>query len=476
MPYPLETIVARAKRKWFVYPNSEIYGWFANAWDYGPYGSLLKKNISDLRITFFVQDRPDMILMDTAIIAHPNTWVASGHVGNFGDFLIDDKNTGQRFRPDKLIEDRISSVWETALEHLSANYGVSNSIPESRGAEKMYEVMVGEKIKNPDTRKEGNRTPIRKFNLMLQTKLGVVEDSSATAYLRPETCQSLFTNFKNICDTTRTRVPFGMAQVGKAFRNEITPGQFLYRTREFEQMEIEYFVENDPKVANQAFQMRKELSMEFWQKHMQIKSDNLRFRAHEPDELSHYSAGTFDVEYKYPRGWGELQGIANRTDFDLTQHQKVSMTNLQYHDPKTGKRYLPRVIEPSFGLTRTVMAVMMDCYDEEVSTKEDGSTDTRVVIRLPFALAPIKYAVMPLLEKNEEMVQLGQTIYTSLKSKFHCELDISWGIGKRYRRQDEIGTPYCICIDHQSLEDGTVTIRDRDTMEQTRVKWEEIGE
>lgn len=477
MSFPLESIVARAKRKWFVYPNSDIYGWLANAWDYGPYGSILKKNISDLWIKYFVQDRSDMVLMDTAIIANPQTWVASGHAGNFGDALIDDKNTRQRFRADKLLEEWISGK-NITVDYLS-KYNISNLIPESWGNEKMTEVIKAEIPNNPDTKKPADRTEARQFNLMLQTQLGVIEDASAKAYLRPETCQSLFTSFKNLCDTTRVRVPFGMAQVGKAFRNEITPGQFLYRTREFEQMEIEYFVKNDPEVANQAFQMRKELSMKFRQEQVALKAENLRFREHEKDELSFYSAGTFDVEYNYPRGWGELQGIANRTDYDLKQHQSVSGKDLQYNDPKTGERYIPWVIEPSFGLSRTVMAVMMDCYDEEVTTKEDGSTDTRVVIRFPFQLAPVKYAIMPLLEKNEEMVSLSQTIYNSLKSTYKCELDISWGIGKRYRRQDEIGTPRCICVDHDSIDSTspnywTVTIRNRDTMEQSRVKREEI--
>lgn len=477
MTYPLETIVAWAKRKWFVYPNSEIYGGLANAWDYGPYGSQLKKNIADLWINYFVTQRDDMVLMDTAIIANPQTWVASGHAGAFGDALIDDKKTNQRFRADKILEDWISKK-NITVEFLS-KYEVDNLIPESWGNEKMAEVIRAEIPNNPDTGKPAEWTDARQFNLMLQTQLGVIEDATAKAYLRPETCQSLFTNFKNLTNTTRMRVPFGMAQVGKAFRNEITPGQFLYRTREFEQMEIEYFVENDLEKSKEYFEMWKELSMKFWQEQIQLKAENLRFREHEKDELSFYSAGTFDVEYNYPRWWGELQGIANRTDYDLTQHQTVSKQDLQYHDPKTGARYIPYVIEPSFGLSRTVMAVMMDCYEEETLTKQnsDGSvsTDTRTVIRFPFQIAPVKYAILPLIEKNSDMVELGEKIFHKLKKQFNCEFDLWGAIGKRYRRQDEIGTPYCICVDHQSLEDGTVTIRDRDTMEQVRVKWEEIG-
>lgn len=475
--FPLETIVAWAKRKWFVYPNSEIYGGLANAWDYGPYGSQLKKNIADLWINYFVTQRDDMVLMDTAIIANPQTWVASGHAGAFGDALIDDKKTNQRFRADKILEDWISKK-NITVEFLS-KYEVDNLIPESWGNEKMAEVIRAEIPNNPDTGKPAEWTDARQFNLMLQTQLGVIEDATAKAYLRPETCQSLFTNFKNLTNTTRMRVPFGMAQVGKAFRNEITPGQFLYRTREFEQMEIEYFVENDLEKSKEYFEMWKELSMKFWQEQIQLKAENLRFREHEKDELSFYSAGTFDVEYNYPRWWGELQGIANRTDYDLTQHQTVSKQDLQYHDPKTWARYIPYVIEPSFGLSRTVMAVMMDCYEEETLTKQnsDGSvsTDTRTVIRFPFQIAPVKYAILPLIEKNIDMVELGEKIFHKLKKQFNCEFDLWGAIGKRYRRQDEIGTPYCICVDHQSLEDGTVTIRDRDTMEQVRVKWEDIG-
>lgn len=469
--YTLETIVARAKRKWFVYPNSEIYWWLANAWDYGPYGALLKKNISDLWVKYFVTERDDMVLMDTAIIANPQTRVASGHAGAFGDALIDDKSTRQRFRADKLIEEWISAK-NIDTNYLS-KYGVDNLIPESWGNEKMTEVIRAEIPNNPDTKKPADWTDARQFNLMLQTQLGVIEDASAKAYLRPETCQSLFTNFKNLVDTTRVRVPFGMAQVGKAFRNEITPWQFLYRTREFEQMEIEYFVPNDLEESRKYFEMWKDLSMKFWKEVIWLQEANLKFREHEKDELSFYSAGTFDVEYNYPRWWGELQGIANRTDYDLKQHQQTSGKDMQYTDPKSWARYIPYVIEPSFWLSRTVMAVMMDCYDEE----EIKEWDTRIVARFPYQIAPIKYAILPLIEKNDDMVELGKKILQKLKiSWISADFDLWWNIGKRYRRQDEIGTPYCVCVDHQSIEDGTVTIRDRDTMEQVRVEWESIGE
>ena len=513
MSFPLETIVARAKRKWFVYPGSQIYGWLANAWDYGPYGAQLKKNIADARWQFFVTERDDMIGMDTAILAHPRTWDASGHTENFGDFLIDDKKTGQRFRPDKIIEDDIEKTLKEKVKWIQKNetdipeseqldkaksyflqeintfMQVDNLIPEARGnndqekSQNMYTYIVHYQLPNPETKKNADRTDIRKFNLMLYTYLGPIHNEDNKTWMRPETCQSLFTNFKNICDTTRMRVPFGMAQIGKAFRNEITPGQFLYRTREFEQMEIEYFLPTESKNPDEAarkeenraiskpfFDAWKESSMKFWKEIIQIKDENLRFREHESDELSHYSQWTFDVEYMYPWGWGELQWLANRGDWDLTRHQEFSQQDMQYKDPKTGARYIPWVIEPSFGLSRTVMAVMMDCYDEE--TLEDGTA--RTVVRFPFALAPVKVAILPLIEKDEKMVEVGQWIYKTLSKHFKCDLDLGWNIGKRYRRQDEIGTPYCITIDHQTLEDQTVTIRDRDTMKQDRIKIEEI--
>lgn len=507
MSFPLETIVAWAKRKWFVYPWSQIYGWLANAWDYGPYGSQLKKNIADARWQFFVTEREDMIGMDTAILAHPRTWDASWHTENFWDFLIDDKKTGQRFRPDKIIEsdiektinekvkwieknetnipewERILKAKEYILQELHTFMSVNSLVPEAwwendqEKSKNMYTYIIHYQLPNPETRKNAEWTDIRKFNLMLYTYLGPIHDEANKTWMRPETCQSLFTNFKNICDTTRMRVPFGMAQIGKAFRNEITPGQFLYRTREFEQMEIEYFlptegktVEENMKISKPIFDAWKESSMKFWKEIIQLKDDNLRFREHESDELSHYSKGTFDVEYNYPWGWGELQGIANRWDWDLSRHQEFSQIDMQYKDPKTGARYIPWVIEPSFGLSRTVMAVMMDCYDEE--TLENG--DVRTVARFPFALAPVKVAVLPLIEKDENMVAKGRDIFKTLSTHFKCDFDLGWNIGKRYRRQDEIGTPYCITIDHQTLEDNTVTIRDRDTMKQDRIAISDI--
>lgn len=469
----LETLVAWAKRRWFVYPNSDIYGGLANARDYGPYGAQLKKNLADRWTKHFVQERDDMVLIDGAIIAHPQVRQASGHTETFGDALIDDKATWQRFRADKILEERIEQD-NITLEDLQGRYGIDNLIPESRGNERMTQVIRDNIPHNPDTRKIADRTEAREFNLMLKTQLGVIADEASSTYLRPETAQSIFINFKHILDTTRMRVPFGIAQIGKSFRNEITPWQFLYRTREFEQMEIEYFVEADLEQSMKHLEYRKSESMRFWTDIVGLRAENLRFREHEADELSHYSAWTFDIEYNYPRGRGELQGIANRTDYDLTQHQEHSRQAMQYQDPQTWQRYIPYVIEPSRGLSRAVMAIMLDAYQEE-DLSTGGKDDSRVVASFAFDLAPVQYAIFPLIKKDDKMVELGETILRHLRTDYRCEFDLGWAIGKRYRRQDEIGTPYCITIDHQSLEDGTVTIRDRDTMEQVRVAWEEIG-
>lgn len=418
--------------------------------------------------------------MDTAIIAHPTTWVASGHVGWFSDALIDDKKTGQRFRADKIIENYIEKVRNnTTDQELAKNLEVPNLSPESRGNEGMYNFISQFIPNNPDTKKPAERTECRNFNLMLNTTLGPVADDANKVYLRPETCQSLFTDFRNVCDTTRNRIPFGMAQIGKAFRNEITPGQFLFRTREFEQMEIEYFVPADRENAMIIFEKRKQLGMKFWTEVIWVPEDKLRYKDH--DKLAHYAAAATDIEFLFPRWFGEIQGIHNRTDFDLKQHQEYSKTSMQYTDPKSGQRYIPRCIESSMGLGRCVMVSMLAWYDEEVISKEDGSSDTRVVVRFPFNLAPIKYAIMPLVEKSDEMVALSKKIGDSLRKQwFQIDIDTSGGIGKRYRRQDEIGTPYCICVDHESIEINnahywTVTIRKRDTMDQVRVKREEIS-
>lgn len=469
MWFNLETIVSRAKRRWFVYPNSEIYGWLANAWDFGPYWSLLKKNIADLWIRHFTQERDDIILMDTAIIAHPTTWKASWHLASFADALIDDKKTGQRFRADKIIEDYFEKQrdWLNDQE-LAKKLWVKNLSPESRGNEGMRDFIVKNIPNNPESKKTAEWTECRNFNLMLDTHLGPVANDSSKVYMRPETCQSLFTDFKAILDTTRARIPFGLAQIGKAFRNEITPGQFLYRTREFEQMEIEYFIENDEKKAMETYIARKNDCMQYRTEIIGIQKDHLRFKDHE--KLVHYAAAATDVEYLYPRWFWEIQWIHNRTNFDLTQHQEVSGKDMQYSDPFTGKRYIPWCIEASFGLGRQVMVSMLEFYDEEKLENEES----RVVVRFPKQLAPIKFAIFPLVKKDEKQVEMAEKIFKHLSKQYKCEYDDGWAIGKRYRRQDEIGTPYCITVDHQSIEDGTVTIRERDSMKQERVKWEDI--
>ncbi len=469
MWFNLETIVSWAKRKGFVYPNSEIYGWLANAWDFGPYWSLLKKNIADLWTKNFTQERDDIIYMDTAIIAHPTTWKASWHLASFSDALIDDKNTGQRFRADKLIEDFFEKNRDWLNDDdLAKKLWVPNLSPESWGNDGMRDFIVKNIPNNPESKKPASWTDCRNFNLMLDTHLWPVANDSSKVYLRPETCQSLFTDFRAVLDSTRARIPFGLAQIWKAFRNEITPGQFLYRTREFEQMEIEYFVENDADKAMEIYNKWKEDSMSYWTNIIWINPENLRFKDHE--KLAHYAAAATDVEYRYPRWFGEIQWVHNRTNFDLTKHQEVSGKDMQYSDPFTGKRYIPWCIEASFGLGRTVMVTMLEFYDEETLENEE----TRVVVRFPKQLAPVKFAILPLIKKDDKQVEIAENIFKKLSKKFKCEYDDGWAIGKRYRRQDEIWTPFCVTVDQQSIEDGTVTIRERDSMEQKRVKVDEL--
>ena len=472
MWFSLDTIVARAKRKWFVYPNSEIYWGLANAWDFWPYGSLLKKNIADLWVKHFTQERDDIVFMDTAIIAHPTTWQASWHLASFSDALIDDKKTGQRFRADKLIEDYFEQNREWLDdEALAQKLWVPNLSPESRWNDWMRDFIIKNIKKNPDSNQEADWTECRNFNLMLETHLWPVANDSSKVYMRPETCQSLFTDFKSVLDTTRVRIPFWLAQVWKAFRNEITPGQFLYRTREFEQMEIEYFVPADHDKAMEIYNQWKSDCMNYRTEIIWINPEHLRFKDHE--KLAHYAAAAVDVEYLYPRWFGEIQWIHNRTNFDLSQHQQYSTKDMQYSDPYTWQRYIPRCIEASFGLWRQVMVTMLEFYDEE----NLENNDSRVVVRFPKQLAPIKFAILPLVKKDEKQVSIAKDIYKNLTKNFKCEYDDNWAIWKRYRRQDEIWTPFCITVDQQSCEDWeTVTIRHRDSMEQKRIKISEISD
>ncbi|MFZ2255438.1 MAG: glycine--tRNA ligase [Patescibacteria group bacterium] len=460
----MQTLVTFAKTKGFVYPGSDIYGGLANSWDYGPLGSVMKENIKNLWIKNFVQKRRDMTLLDAAILMNPQVWVASGHVGGFSDPLIDDKKTGERFRADKLLEDLIENMG-TDAESLKAKYNLVNLVPESWSLERQTAVMRGESVKNPNTGEAGDWTDAKKFNLMFRTFQGVTEDSSATIYMRPETAQGIFVNFANIARSSRKKVPFGVAQVGKAFRNEITPGNFIFRTREFEQMEIEYFVEPEAVAPGKHLEMHAQWKAEckrFLIQDIGIKEESLRLRDHEKEELSHYSAATTDIEFKFPFGWGELWGIADRTDFDLKAHMAESKQDLSYFDPYTNTKYIPYVIEPSVGLTRLFLATLANAYDEVIT--EEGS---RVVMRFTPAVAPIKVGIYPLVKK---FAAQAEELFARLSPEFMCDYDESGTIGKRYARADETGIPYSICVEPENYEQGQVTVRDRDSGEQEVVK------
>jgi len=461
----MKDLVNLSGARGFVFPWSEIYGGLANSWDYGPYGSLLKENIKNLWIKEFVQKKDDMMLLDSSILLNPKVWVASGHVGWFSDPLIDDKNTKERFRADKLLEALIESMWENASS-LQSKYWVNNLIPESWPLEKQTEVMRGEKVANPNTWKAWDWTDAKKFNLMFQTSQWVTQDSSATIYLRPETAQGIFVDFPNVLRTSRRKIPFGVAQVGKAFRNEITPGNFIFRTREFEQMEIEYFCE--PGTDLELHAKWKQDCMNFLQNTLSLKSENLRFRDHEADELSHYSNATTDIEYKFPFGWWELWGIADRTDFDLKAHMAESKADMSYFDPVNNKKYIPYVIEPSVGLNRLFLTCLADSYTVEWEWEE-----TRTYLKLDPKVAPIKVWILPVIKKISD---IAKPIFTQLSEDFVCEYDDVWTIGKRYARFDEIGTPFCVTIDSNNYEAGKVTVRYRDSMEQELVSISELNE
>ncbi len=449
----MEKIVSLAKRRGFVFQGSEIYGGLANTWDYGPYGSLLKKNIKDFWWNSFVQKRQDIVGLDAAILMNPKTWVASGHVASFSDPLMDCLKCKERIRGDKLIEE---------------NLGIEAAAGKS--LEQVSQIIKENNLKCPKCG-ETDFTEARSFNLMFETHQGVIKDEGALVYMRPETAQGIFVNFKNVQQTSRKKVPFGIAQIGKAFRNEITPGNFIFRTREFEQMEIEYFIK--PGTEKEIFAQWKE-DVQNWFLSLGVKKDHLRFREHEKDELSHYSSMTFDVEYLFPFGgkkgevWGELMGLAYRGCYDLTQHQEHSGKDMSYLDPETNEKYIPHVIEPSFGMDRTVLTVLLDAYDEDTV---DG--DERVVMRFKPSIAPIKAAILPLMKKDG-LAEKAQEIVDKLSEKYMVDYDESGSIGKRYRRQDEIGTPFAFTVDYDTMEDGTVTMRDRDTTEQTRMKIEDI--
>ncbi len=444
----MEKIVALCKGRGFVYPGSEIYGGLSNSWDYGPLGVEFKNNVKNAWWQRFVRENPYNVGLDSAILMNPQTWVASGHVGGFSDPLMDCKSCKTRHRADKLIEDT----------------GVN---PAGWSFEEMSQYIKDHGITCPECG-SSDFTDIRKFNLMFKTFQGVTEDAKSELYLRPETAQGIFVNFPNNQRTTRRKLPFGVCQIGKSFRNEITPGNFIFRIREFEQMELEFFCK--PGTELDWFKYWKDYCHKFLLD-LGIKDENLRLRDHSQKELSHYSNATTDFEFMFPFGWGELWGVASRTDFDLTRHQEASGKSMEYFDQEENKKYIPYVIEPSLGADRVALAFLCDAYDEEVVDEAKG--DTRVVLRLHPALAPVKAAILPLSKKLGEQ---ATEVYTALSKKFSIDYDDAGSIGKRYRRQDEIGTPFCITYDFDSLEDKCVTVRERDTMQQIRMPIEKLGE
>ncbi|MFV8482941.1 glycine--tRNA ligase [Mycoplasma sp. 1932B] len=444
----MQTIVNHLKNSGFVFQGSEIYGGLSNTWDYGPLGALLKDNISNAWKKEFVLREGNNFLIDSKILMNPNVWVTSGHVSNFSDPLIENKVNGKRYRADKLIQEYDENI-----------------IPEKMTFEEMTQ-FVKDHIKEYEGEKT-NWSEIKKFNLMFETSQGVIEGAKSKVYLRPETAQGIFVNFKNVQRTMRAKLPFGIAQVGKSFRNEVTPGNFIFRTREFEQMELEFFTK--PEEANDWFEYYINKAYNFVQK-LGIKQESIRIRAHEPEELSHYSDATSDIEFKFPFGWGELLGVANRTNYDLTSHMKATGESLDYLDPETNIKVIPYVIEPSIGLDRLMLAIISDAYYEEMLAENDS----RVVLKFTYDLAPYKVAVLPLVKKLSET---SKEIFASLIDQgISATYDEAGSIGKRYRRQDAIGTYWCLTVDYDTLEDNCVTLRNRDTMEQVRVEISKLNE
>ena len=446
----MDKIVSLCKNRGYIYAGSEIYGGLANTWDYGPLGVELKNNIKNAWRKKFIQENKYNVGLDAAILMNPETWVASGHVGGFSDPLIDCKECKTRHRADKLIEE-----W--------AHNNGKDMIADGMTDDEMIKFMNENNINCPNCGAH-NFTEIRKFNLMFKTFQGVTEDKTSEIYLRPETAQGIFVNFKNVQRTTRRKLPMGIAQIGKAFRNEITPGNFTFRTREFEQMELEFFCK--PGTNLEWFEYWRSFCKN-WLLNLGMKENNIRLRDHSKEELVFYSKGTTDIEFAFPFGWGELWGIADRTNYDLNKHMEHSKQDMSYLDPETNEKYVPYVIEPSLGCDRVALAFLCNSYEEE----EIAEGDTRTVLHLHPALAPYKIAVLPLSKKLSEK---AQEVYEKLSSKFMCDYDEAGSIGKRYRREDEIGTPYCVTVDFDSLEDNSVTIRDRDTMEQIRLPIEEV--
>ncbi len=441
----LDNIVALAKRRGFVYPTSEIYGGLTSSYDYGPMGAELLRNIRNLWWKTFIQDRDDMVGIDSQILLHPQTWVASGHVTSFSDPLVEDKETHRRYRADHIIE-----AW-------LKDHPQENIIVEDLTIDQMKDVISLHKIKSSEGH---DLTPPQKFNLLFETKLGAVEGEKSLLYLRGETAQGIFTNFKNIIDSNRVTLPFGVGQIGKSFRNEITTGQFIFRTIELEQAEIEYFFDPETSDWQKLFKSWQEAMWKFATETLGVKSENLRWRRHTDKERSHYSKDTYDLDYNFPFGWKELWGIAYRTDYDLSQHSKYSGLDLTYQDPRTGKKFIPHVIEPAVGINRLFLMVLADSYVEE---------EKRVVLKLHPKLTPFKVAVFPLVANKEELTTKARSVYQMLKQHVMTAWDDRGNIGKRYLAQDEAGTPWCVTIDYDTLKDDTVTVRDRDTTKQERV-------
>ncbi|WP_064091605.1 glycine--tRNA ligase [Rossellomorea aquimaris] len=445
----MEQVVNLAKHRGFVFPGSEIYGGLANTWDYGPLGVELKNNIKKAWWKKFVQESPYNVGLDASILMNPQTWVASGHVGNFNDPMIDCKQCKTRHRADKIIENALE---EKGIE----------MIVDGLSFEKMEEIIKEHSIACPDCGSQ-DFTDIRQFDLMFKTHQGVTESSTNEIFLRPETAQGIFVNFKNVQRSMRKKMPFGIAQIGKSFRNEITPGNFTFRTREFEQMELEFFCK--PGEDLEWFSYWREFCKN-WLLSLGMKEDNMRLRDHDEDELSHYSNATTDIEYKFPFGWGELWGVADRTDFDLKRHMEHSKEDFHYMDPQTNEKYVPYCIEPSLGADRVTLAYLCDAYEEE-----ELENDSRTVLRFHPALAPYKAAVLPLSKKLSDD---AFKVYEELSKDLMIDFDETASIGKRYRRQDEIGTPFCITFDFDSMEDGQVTVRDRDSMDQVRMPIKDV--
>nr|WP_156811659.1 glycine--tRNA ligase [Salinicoccus carnicancri] len=451
MHMEMDTIVNLAKTRGFVFPGSEIYGGLANTWDYGPLGVELKNNVKQAWWKKFIQESPYNVGLDAAILMNPKTWEASGHLGNFNDPMIDCKECKSRHRADKIIEDVMQKEDDTF-------------VADGLSFDEMKRIIDERDIRCPNCGAH-NYTDIRQFNLMFKTFQGVTESSTNELFLRPETAQGIFVNYKNAQRTMRKKLPFGIGQVGKSFRNEITPGNFTFRTREFDQMELEFFCKPGTEIEWQNYW--KDFA-EKWLADLNMKTENTRLRDHDDEELSHYSNATTDIEYKFPFGWGELWGIASRTDYDLRQHMEHSGEDFRYHDQETGEKYIPYCIEPSLGLDRVTLAFLCDAYEEEML--EGG--ESRTVLRFHPQIAPFKAAVLPLSKKlSGDAIK----VYEKIAGDFNVEFDESQSIGKRYRRQDEIGTPYCITFDFDSLEDNKVTVRDRDTMEQTRIDIDEVN-